>query len=65
MEEQELKRLESRVDLLETELSSLDKLLKKSGFPEGIQTLKGAVEEILKEVGGEDFKELNGKGIFA
>jgi hypothetical protein len=41
--------LESRVDHLETELSQLDLLLKKVGFPEGIITLKETAEEILLE----------------
>ncbi len=41
--------LESRVDHLETELSQLDLLLKKVGFPEGIQTLKETAEELLQE----------------
>lgn len=43
--------LESRVDFLETELSQLNALLKKVGFPEGIITLKGAAQEILAEDG--------------
>jgi len=41
--------LESTVDILETELSQLNDLLLKCGFPEGIQTLKKTVEEILTE----------------
>lgn len=43
--------LESRVDLLETELFQLDLLLKQVGFPEGIVTLKETAEEILRENG--------------
>jgi hypothetical protein len=43
--------LESRVDHLETELSQLNLLLQKVGFPEGIQTLKETAEEILQEDG--------------
>jgi hypothetical protein len=39
--------LESQVDLLETELSSLNDLLLHCGFPEGIKTLKTTVEELL------------------
>ncbi|HUD00959.1 MAG TPA: hypothetical protein VMR37_01405 [Rhabdochlamydiaceae bacterium] len=41
--------LESRVDLLESELSYIDQLLLKCGFPEGIKTLKRTVEELLSE----------------
>jgi hypothetical protein len=39
--------LETQVDLLETELSYLNGLLVNCGFPEGIQTLKRTVEELL------------------
>jgi hypothetical protein len=41
--------LESHVDLLESELSYIDQLLLKCGFPEGIKTLKMTVEELLSE----------------
>jgi hypothetical protein len=41
--------LESHVDLLESELSYVDQLLLKCGFPEGIKTLKRTVEELLSE----------------
>ncbi|HEY4831255.1 MAG TPA: hypothetical protein VIH61_01665 [Waddliaceae bacterium] len=41
--------LESHVDLLESELSYIDQLLLKCGFPEGIKTLKTTVEELLSE----------------
>ncbi|HAB98422.1 MAG TPA: hypothetical protein DCE71_01205 [Parachlamydiales bacterium] len=41
--------LESRIDHLETELTQLDLLLKKVGFPEGIATLKETAEELLQE----------------
>ena len=40
--------LESKVDMLETEISYLDTMLRKCGFPEGIQSLKLAVSEVLK-----------------
>lgn len=40
--------LESKVDLLETELGYLDEMLRKCGFPEGISSLKLAVAEVLK-----------------
>jgi hypothetical protein len=41
--------LESKVDMLESELSYLDKILVRCGFPQGILTLKETVEEILIE----------------
>jgi len=41
--------LESKVDMLESELTYLNNLLVKCGFPEGIYTLKATVEEILIE----------------
>lgn len=40
--------LESKVDMLETEIAYLDTILRKCGFPEGIQSLKLAVAEVLK-----------------
>ena len=40
--------LESKVDMLETEISYLDEMLRRCGFPEGIQSLKLAVNEVLK-----------------
>ena len=39
--------LETQVDILESELSYLNRLLVNCGFPEGIQTLKRTVEELL------------------
>jgi hypothetical protein len=41
--------LESHIDVLESELSYIDQLLLKCGFPEGIKTLKKTVEELLSE----------------
>jgi hypothetical protein len=41
--------LESKIDMLESELSYLNQLLMKCGFPEGVITLKSTVEEILSE----------------
>lgn len=41
--------LESKVDMLESELTYLNELLIKCGFPQGIYTLKATVEEILSE----------------
>jgi hypothetical protein len=46
--------LESHVDLLESELSYIDQLLLKCGFPEGIKTLKTTVEELLSETFNDD-----------
>ncbi len=54
-------RLESKVDLLESELSYLNHILIECGFPEGIATLKMTVEELLienppqRKLGGELF----------
>jgi hypothetical protein len=41
--------LESKIDMLETELDYLGKILVDCGFPEGIKTLKMTVEELLEE----------------
>jgi len=41
--------LESKVDMLESELSYLDAILIRCGFPHGINTLKETVEELLVE----------------
>jgi len=41
--------LESKVDMLEAELGYLNEMLVRCGFPEGIQTLKATVEELLAE----------------
>ena len=42
-------KLESKVDLLEAELSYMNRLLVNVGFPEGIETLKATAEELLAE----------------
>ncbi len=42
-------RMESRMDYLETEICELHALLQKCGFPEGIPSLKAALESILNE----------------
>lgn len=42
-------RLESKIDLLETELTHLDGMLLACGFPNGVQTLKETIKEILAE----------------
>ena len=41
--------LETKIDMLETELDYLGQILVKCGFPEGIKTLKMTVEEMLEE----------------
>ncbi len=41
--------LETHVDMLETELGSLNELLNRCGFPEGITTLRQTVEELMLE----------------
>lgn len=41
--------LETKVDMLEAELSYIDTLLLRCGFPQGIHTLKLTVEELLSE----------------
>lgn len=41
--------LETKVDMLESELAYLNDLLVRCGFPEGVSTLKSTVEELLKE----------------
>ncbi|MBS0605749.1 MAG: hypothetical protein KF898_11040 [Parachlamydiales bacterium] len=41
--------LETKNDLLEAELTYLNEMLVRCGFPEGIKTLKETVEELLAE----------------
>lgn len=41
--------LESKVDMLESELTYLNDMLIRCGFPEGIKTLKETVQELLAE----------------
>ncbi len=41
--------LESKIDMLESELMYLNEMLVKCGFPEGIATLKMTVLELLAE----------------
>jgi len=50
--------LESQVDLLETELLTLNDLLVRCGFPEGITTLKATVTELLGMESENDSKSL-------
>jgi hypothetical protein len=44
--------LESKCDLLESEILHLDKILRECGFPNGINTLKSTVEELIGEARG-------------
>jgi hypothetical protein len=41
--------LESQTDMLESELSYLNEMLMRCGFPMGIATLKETVQELLAE----------------
>ena len=41
--------LESKIDMLESELMYLNDMLVRCGFPEGIYTLKETVQELLAE----------------
>lgn len=47
--EREIARLESTHDHLETELHELDFLLKASGFPQGIVSLKEVALSVLED----------------
>ncbi len=47
--ETKVSRLETQVDFLEKELSHLNEILVRAGFPEGIKTLKETVEELFLE----------------
>ena len=42
-------QLESTVDVMETELSYLNEILLKCGFPQGINSLKQTIEDLLAE----------------
>ncbi len=42
-------KLETRIDFLETEITYLNNLLVKVGFPDGIATLKETALEILND----------------
>ncbi|MCY3974013.1 MAG: hypothetical protein OXF02_00480 [Simkaniaceae bacterium] len=41
-------KLESRIDVLETELCHIDRLMTEVGFANGIVTLKETAEELLR-----------------
>lgn len=47
--EDEIARLESENDLLLAELSSLDELMQKVGFSEGIKTVRATAREMLQK----------------
>ena len=64
-ERRDLARLETKVDVLETEISYIDNMLRESGFPDGLSTLKAAVREILTDVNGKDLPDLDVDGLFA
>lgn len=51
--------LETRVDLLETELTNLDELLIETGFPQGIKTLKETALELIEDMRYEKTKDLS------
>ena len=40
--------METKIDMLEAEISYLDQLLIECGFPNGIATLKEAAKELIK-----------------
>lgn len=50
--------LESKCDLLESEITHLDSILRKCGFPDGINTLKSTVEELIEEVRSQEIDDL-------
>lgn len=51
---QKVAHLESRLDHAESELGYLNKILLECGFPEGVRTLKHAIEDLLSGVEIED-----------
>lgn len=48
--EKKIAFLESKLDMREAELSHVDEMLKRCGFPEGIVTLKDTMSELLFEM---------------
>jgi hypothetical protein len=60
MENKELMKrvafLESKLDMLESELTYLNGMLVDCGFSEGIETLKETVEEMLSEESSEPWR---------
>ena len=56
--------LETKIDVLETELSYLHEILMRCGFPHGIYTLKATVEDILsKQESPEIFSDDSDSGL--
>lgn len=47
--EMKLAKLQSQKDLMETEIQSVDQLLRAVGFAGGLETLKAAAEEAIGE----------------
>lgn len=47
--EEEIARLESENDYLLTEIVSINELMQKVGFSEGIKTVKATAREMLKQ----------------
>ncbi|MBM3201346.1 MAG: hypothetical protein FJZ56_02935 [Chlamydiae bacterium] len=47
--ETKLAALESQLDMMETELSYLNEILVECGFPQGINTLRKTVEDLIQE----------------
>ena len=48
-----------KLDLFESELTHLDGILRKCGFPNGITTLKATVEDLIAETKSfEEFDEI-------
>jgi hypothetical protein len=46
--------LEFVAEQVQTELIFVDSLLRISGFPEGLETMKAAAHEVIKQEGEED-----------
>jgi|JI9StandDraft_1071089.scaffolds.fasta_scaffold32280_2 hypothetical protein len=46
--------LESQLDLMESEKSYLDKVLKDLGFPEGMDSLKATMEDLIAHMPPEE-----------
>lgn len=46
----EIARLESENDHLATEIDSVDRLLRLTGFPKGLESLKESASEIIEDI---------------
>lgn len=53
MMEARIASLESKVDYLESEITTVDRMLKEIGFGEGIETLKISILELIAESQGD------------